>query len=946
SGIDASTLHTRSVATDLAGTLDYSLREGEQRFSGSARNSRGLALSAELEATLRQQVLAIERARLRLGEGSADVQGRVELGGARTLRLSGRFGALDLAQIARGIDTRLNGAFEIDGRLAPQPSGRARFELADSRIAGRAVTGQGRVDLADRRFDTDIDVRSGEAHLSAVGGMGVGRELRVEADVPDLSTLLPDIAGHLQSQLTFAGELDAIRVSGTIAAEKLRLPGGHRVESVNASLRGGMQPGDPLMVAVDLSGHSGPGGPERSLAAASLVGRGSMSDARFDLAATTGAQQPVRVSVTGGWRDRAWRGVLQSAEAGAPFALTLRAPAPFAIALHEVSFGPAEFDLMGAHFSEFAIARAEGRWRYSGRFDGLQPQALDARARAPRRVVRSGAGDRVPLTLAGRWDLGFTDSISGIAVIERTGGDLYSGIDAFNPIGISDVGAALNVLANRVTGNVYVRGRALGSIDAAVDAYVDPALSGGKVLAQDRPFRIVLDADLPDLSWIGPLIGDSVQFAGRGSISATVAGTPADPTSTGTMRGESLRLAWVDQAVRLENGRLDAVLDDGVLVINELKFAGTPRVAPTDKRALEGLVSDKPFDVRAVGRFALSSLTGSVGVKATQLPVLQRADRWMVVSGDAGITLMPERAELYAKLVVDGAYVNFTSLRASRALPTDVVVRRPGDEQKTAARAPVDVTLDVQGDLGRRFYIEGAGLEARLEGAVNVTGRPAQLRAEGSVRAVDGIYTGYGQRLQIQRGIVTFQGPIDNPALNVLAVRGGLPVEVGVALSGTAQRPIVRLYSDPSMSDTEKLNWLVLGRPPGAGDSNDRAMLSAAASALFAGQTDSATSSLMRSLGIDQISLQPGQSSSSLLPRETVAGRLRSNGVSTSSSAAADFLTVGKRINDDLFLSFEQALSGAEYFVALNYRLTRQLSVIARAGSTNSLDLVYSLAFE
>ena len=397
--------------------------------------------------------------------------------------------------------------------------------------------------------------------------------------------------------------------------------------------------------------------------------------------------------------------------------------------------------------------------------------------------------------------------------------------------------------------------------------------------------------------------------------------------------------------MRLENGKLDAVLDDGVLVINELLFAGTPRVAPGDLRALEGLESDRPFEVRAVGRIALRSLTGSIGLRATQLPVLQRTDRWMVVSGDAGITLSPQRAELYAKLTVDGAYINFSGLRGARSLPSDVVVNRAGAQRKAVA-APVDVTLDMQANLGKRFYIEGAGLEARLDGAINVSGRPSLLRGEGSVRTVDGVFAGYGQRLQIQRGIVTFQGPVDNPALNVLAVRAGLPVEVGVAISGTAQKPFVRLHSDPSMSDTEKLNWLVLGRPPGPNDGNDRAMLSAAASALFSGQVDSASAGLMRTLGIDQIALQPGQSSASLLPRETVAGRLRSSGTSSSNSAAGDFLAVGKRINDDLFLSFEQALSGAEYFVALNYRLTRQLSVIARAGSTNALDLVYSIAFD
>ena len=118
-------------------------------------------------------------------------------------------------------------------------------------------------------------------------------------------------------------------------------------------------------------------------------------------------------------------------------------------------------------------------------------------------------------------------------------------------------------------------------------------------------------------------------------------------------------------------------------------------------------------------------------------------------------------------------------------------------------------------------------------------------------------------------------------------------------------------------------------------------MLSAAASALFAGQIDSASSSSMRSW-VYQIILQPGQNARRCC-RGAVAGRLRSTGVSSSNSAAADFVAVGKRINDDLHPSFEQALSGAEYFVVLQYRLTRQLSVIARAGSNDALDLVNSL---
>jgi translocation and assembly module TamB len=946
SGIDAATLHSRAVATNAVGRLNYRLSHGEQRFDGNARNASGLPLSAEVVAAIRDHVLDLSTGRLQLGGGRADLRGRLELRGAQALQLSGRFSDLDLAQLVRGVDTRLNGSLELGGRLAPV-SGQGRFELAESRIAGRPITGRGTVNLAGSTLDADIDLRSGEARLAALGGLGAGRELRIDLLAPEIGSLLPGYTGRVEAQATLAGEIDALSVVATAAATNLRTPGGHQVANLTSSLRGGTAANAALAVTMKLTGHVSPSGPDSSVAGATLIGRGTTTSATLELNGATASQQPFRAIVDGGWRDGAWRGSLVAAEVGTPLDLLLRTPAPLAIAPASVALGPMDFQLRGARFSAVELSSTNGRWRTSGSFAGMQPQSLDAQARAPRRVVRSGAGDRVPLTLAGRWDLEYTDTLNGIAVVERTGGDIYSGIDALNPIGVSDVGAALSVVDSRVTGNVYVRGRALGKIDAEIDTYVDPAMPAGRLLAQNRPFRVLVDATLPDLSWIGPLIGDNVQFGGKATINAAIGGTPADPTSTGTIRGDALRLAWVDQAVRLDNGTLDAVLEDGVLVINELLFTGTPRVAPGDKRALGGLVAGLPSEVRAVGRIALATLAGSIGVQATQLPVLQRTDRWMVLSGTGGITLTPQRAELYAKLRIDGAYINFDGLRAGRSLPGDVVVVRTRTQRKaTAASAPVDVSVDLKGDLGDRFYIEGAGIEARLAGEVSVAGRPAQLRAYGSVRALDGVYAGYGQRLQIERGIVTFQGPIDNPALNVLAVRAGLPVEVGVAIGGTAQRPFVRLHSDPAMSDTEKLNWLVLGRPPGPSDGNDRAVLSAAASALFSGQADSASAGLMRSLGIDQISLQPGQSSGSLLPRETVAGRLRSGGVSTSSAAAADFLAVGKRINDDLFLSFEQALSGAEYFVALNYRLTRQLSLIARAGSTNALDLVYSIAFD
>jgi translocation and assembly module TamB len=683
-----------------------------------------------------------------------------------------------------------------------------------------------------------------------------------------------------------------------------------------------------------------PGRPDLWIESAQLTARGTTAAHTIALEATTATKEPLVLQASGGWTADAWRGAVTTLTAGKPFDLRLETAAPVTLSAERVAVGPTAFVARDTRFSEVDFTRSDGRWRSFGTFANLQPQALDSRARAPRRAVRTTAGDPQPLTLAGRWSLEYRDAVNGVVVIERTGGDLYGGVDAVHSIGISDIGAALNIVDNRITGTAYLRGRALGKVDAVIDAWLDPQALR---LAQNRPFRVNLDADLPDLGWLGPLIGDTVQIQGAATVHTVVGGTPADPTADGKVQGRDLRLVWIEQGLRLENGRLDAALEDGVLVLNEMTFTGETRVPPDEKRAL-GALTTGTGTLKVVGRVALQTLTGSIGVTAEKLPILQRPDRWMVVSGEGGITLTPTRAELYGKPVVDGAYISFET-RGPRTLPNDVVVVRQEQPRKAKeGTPPLEVSVNVEGRLGQRFYIRGAGLEARLAGALTVTGRPTQLKAVGTVRIVDGIYNGYGQRLQIERGLVTFSGPLENPALNVLAVRPGLPVEVGVQITGTALAPIIRLHSDTAMSDVERLNWLVLGRPPGTGEGQDRALLTAAASALFAGQSSGTASNVLRSLGIDEFGLRTGgQGSSSVLPRETVAGTLRSGG---SSATSTEFVAIGKRLTDDLYVTFEQALSGAEFFVALNYQFTRRLSLIARAGSTNALVLVYSLSFD
>lgn len=197
----------------------------------------------------------------------------------------------------------------------------------------------------------------------------------------------------------------------------------------------------------------------------------------------------------------------------------------------------------------------------------------------------------------------------------------------------------------------------------------------------------------------------------------------------------------------------------------------------------------------------------------------------------------------------------------------------------------------------------------------------------------------YGQKLRLRRGTLTFQGRLDNPLLDIEALRTGEQVEAGVRVAGTAQRPRIDLVSYPDVSDVEKLSWLVLGRGPDASGGDTALLLSVGTALLGGGQP------FYKQFGLDDVSVRSGAigSSGSLLPDRTVAA-----GVNRDSDAdlATQFLVASKRFANGITLSVEQALAGSETVGRASYRLARGLSLDLKAGSVNGIALVYRILLD
>ena len=142
------------------------------------------------------------------------------------------------------------------------------------------------------------------------------------------------------------------------------------------------------------------------------------------------------------------------------------------------------------------------------------------------------------------------------------------------------------------------------------------------------------------------------------------------------------------------------------------------------------------------------------------------------------------------------------------------------------------------------------------------------------------------------------------------------------------------LVSDPTVPDTEKLAWLVLGHGLEGSSRGELDLLPVAAAALLSSNGRSPTQGIAQTFGLDEIGLS----------RNTAPAT--SSSATGSTLAEQRVLTVGKRISSKLYLTYEAGLDAATRVVRVQYEMSRRWSVRAETGTRSALDLFYTLRFD
>ncbi len=518
------------------------------------------------------------------------------------------------------------------------------------------------------------------------------------------------------------------------------------------------------------------------------------------------------------------------------------------------------------------------------------------------------------LTIAGTLSVHSAPTFRADIVIERRSGDLTVTEElGTQALGLTDLRLGLNANDGVWSFTQGLAGKTLGVGAGAIVARTSPQATWPSA---DTPIEGVLELRVANLGTWGPWVPPGWRVDGALHTSASIGGRFGAPEYTGQVIGSQIAVRNFLQGVNISEGDVAIHLQGARARIERFTAkAGSGSIK------LEG---DAELGEAPRAQLKLS---------ADKFQLLGRVDRRIVASGQAQMQLTAKTLKLDGKFDVDEGLIDFTRSDAP-TLASDVQVIRSSNAPSPAAAASAaaspagegvppptsrDVALDLRVGLGEKLRVRGRGLDTGLRGELHITSPGGRLAVNGAVQAVDGTYAAYGQKLAIDRGQITFTGAVDNPRLDIEATRPNLDVRVGVAISGTPVNPRVRLFSEPELSEIDKLSWLVMGRASDGLGRTDTALLQRAALALLAGEGGGPTDQLTKAIGLDEISLR--QSDGEV--RETV-------------------VSLGKQLSRRWYVGYERGLNATAGNWQLIYRIARRFTLRAQSGLDNSLDLIWT----
>ena len=310
------------------------------------------------------------------------------------------------------------------------------------------------------------------------------------------------------------------------------------------------------------------------------------------------------------------------------------------------------------------------------------------------------------------------------------------------------------------------------------------------------------------------------------------------------------------------------------------------------------------------------ALVVDLSLQGSQLPVTVEPYAVLEVAPDLKISLKNDKLAIVGKVQIPRGDITVRELPPSTVKVSDdtVIVGSQTEEGTPPMTMAMDIDVAVGDD---QLNFSGFGLTAKVQGHVHIGDN---LDTRGELWLNDGRYRAYGQKLDVRRARLLFAGPLDQPYLDIEAIRKTGDVIAGIRLSGSAEQPTTQIFSEPAMSQEQALSYLVLGRPLST-TGEDNNLLAQAALGLGLMGSAGVTSDIANKLGIQDFDLD------------------------TQGSGNTTAVVASGKITEKLSLRYGVGVFEPASTIALRYLLSKKVYLEVASGVASSLDIFYKRDF-
>ena len=806
------------------------------------------------------------------------------------LALDLKINAQDLSQVSPDLAGRIQGDAQVSGAYK-SPTIKTNITASNLRyqktqLAKSELTLKGEVQLVDGvPMVKELVSQIGNNRVKISGRASSPFDLVWDIDGKNLKQLMPELSGQLVAKGKLQGTIEKPIINAKVDAKGLRYQDFSlgsakltaKTENGNYNIKGDLK---KLKTA------------DQTIKKAKFSLNGRIENHTITLVADH-KDAKVDLKANGAWVNQKWKGTVQKLNIKDTVAGDWRLQKPTQLSLSKSGFSSSKF----CFASKKTQACSTASW---SDLAGLKAK---------------GTLQKTPLSMLKPWlpeGMSLNGTVNGSYDVKHNNGKPKGTIKFNLPDSnfsfkdedgeeqiLAYKNAELNATINNRDVKAKVRMEIVNRGNLSSDVKIKLSPKNGKHTVDG-----VVLFDIPNINWAQSFIPHSRGLRGAFNSKITIKGLLTKPRIIGKASLKNAYLRLPEAGTELTN-------------ININLRADKPGKAILTGKMLMGkgvLNVNGDLDIRDVVNWK-----ANVKIKGNNIHFMNTNEINATMSPDLSISITPKIVSILGKVIIPQAFINLKEIPETSIDESDDVIV-VGEKKKGEQVSAIRIQPKVQIVLGDKVRLNAFGLRAKLSGAVNITHNRRDILSNGSLRVTDGKYQAYGQDLSIENGRLIFNGSPKLIGMDIRATRKVDNTIVGVHLGGNLRSPKSKIFSDPTLPESEALSFLITGHSLSTSSGRESALLMSAVRGLGISGSNSLIHNIGASLGLDDVNIV------------------------TNEDFRKSELALGKRLGSKLYVRYLVGLFDQTQKIAIEYKINKVLSLEAQTTANNyGLDFIYEI---